>query len=64
MWDSYAEGQIVAPLSVLLKTNNDYPIYAVDIFEQKDSNQKKSSIIVGGGKEAGFLGMPLYMHDF
>ena len=64
VWDSYAEGQIVAPLAKLLKSNNDYPIYSVDILEQKDSEQKKNSIAIGGGKEGGFLGIPLYMYDF
>lgn len=63
IWDSYAEGQIVSPLSALLN-GSDYPIYAVDIIERKAPSSNKGCILVAGGREAGFLGVPIYLHDF
>jgi len=65
MWDSFSQGQIGAPICVLV-SNQEYPIYAVDIFEAKDNAdyKNKSSICVGGGNEGGFIGVPASLHNF
>mmetsp|Transcript_22349 Transcript_22349/g.33453 ORF Transcript_22349/g.33453 Transcript_22349/m.33453 type:complete len:1059 (+) Transcript_22349:74-3250(+) len=64
LWDSYADGQIGAPLAVLL-SNSSYPIYAVDVLESSRTRSNISNCIaVGGGREAGFLGMPLSLYNF
>jgi WD40 repeat protein len=54
LWDSHSHGQIHAPISTLISCE-DYPIYAVDI--------SHGVVAVGGGRDAGFLGMPLYLHN-
>lgn len=76
LWDSRSAGQIHAPISTLVN-RADYPIYAVDVFEQsrlrqmaicKDPQEKEESvrrtcIAVGGGRDGGFLGIPVYLYD-
>ena len=64
LWDSQSHGQIHAPISTLV-SRQDYPIYAVDI---SSSTTDKSAILSrlavgGGGADAGFIGMPLYLYD-
>lgn len=54
LWDSHSHGQIHAPISTLI-SREDYPIYAVDI--------SHSVLAVGGGRDAGFLGLPLYLYN-
>ena len=60
LWDSESHGQIHAPISTLI-SRQDYPIYAVDI-TSKDEDIF-SRLAVGGGRDAGFLGVPLYLYD-
>ena len=68
VWDSKSEGEIAEPLSVLV-SKPDYPIYAVDVAScnsGKDNGKKSnplSRIAVGGGKEGGFIGIPLLIYD-
>jgi len=47
-------------LSILLH-KPDYPIYAVDVFTSK--NGGNSTIALGGGREGGFLGIPVHLYD-
>ena len=54
LWDSHSHGQIHAPISTLI-SRRDYPIYAVDI--------SHSVLAVGGGRDSGFLGVPLYLFN-
>jgi WD40 repeat protein len=54
LWDSHSHGQIHAPISTLI-SRQDYPIYAVDV--------SHSVLAVGGGRDAGFLGVPLYLYN-
>lgn len=64
VWDSYSEGEVFSPLGVLL-SNADYPIYAVDVKEPKQNTESsKACIAVCGGRESGFLGVPLYLYDY
>lgn len=45
----------------------DYPIYTVDVVEKDaiSSNDRKRSVVaLAGGRESGFLGLPLYLYDF
>lgn len=69
LWDSYSEGQIGAPICVLI-SNDKYPIYAVDVFECDPSHNKtagsdrKSTIGVSGGNEGGFIGVPVSLYNF
>jgi hypothetical protein len=70
LWDSLSQGQIGAPICVLV-SNDSYPIYAVDVFEQVVSQEKvpdgkavKSTIGVAGGNEGGFIGVPVSLYNF
>mmetsp|Transcript_475 Transcript_475/g.803 ORF Transcript_475/g.803 Transcript_475/m.803 type:complete len:832 (+) Transcript_475:128-2623(+) len=70
LWDSFSQGQIGAPICVLV-SNESYPIYAVDVFEElasqeelRDRNAKKSIIGVAGGNEGGFIGVPVSLYNF
>ena len=56
LWDSFSQGNINAPIAVLL-ANPDYPIYAVDA--------RPSYVVVGGGdsSEVSFMGVPVMMYD-
>ena len=50
----------------ILVANEDYPIYAVDVTGWKAETEDDkciSHIAVGGGRESGFLGNPLYIYD-
>ena len=65
LWDSYSEGLIGAPMSILV-ANEDYPVYAVDATNWKQEIEEgkcMAHIAVGGGRESGFLGNPLYIYD-
>ena len=65
LWDSFSEGLIGAPMHILV-ANEDYPIYCVDATrwkKQTDINKFIAHIAVGGGRESGFLGNPLYIYD-
>ncbi len=64
LWDSYADGQVGAPLAVL-RSNSDYPIYTVDVLEDnRTKSNKLNCVAIGGGREAGFMGMPLSLYNF
>lgn len=66
VWNSFSQGQIGAPLSVLLAIK-DYPIFAVDVLENSSSlssKRKRNVVVIAGGRESGFLGVPLYFYDF
>lgn len=54
LWDSHSHGEIHAPISTLI-SRQEYPIYAVDI--------SHGVLAVGGGRDAGFLGVPLYVYN-
>jgi WD40 repeat protein len=54
LWDSYAQGNIYAPIAVL-KSDVQYPIYAVDVSGRH--------IAVGGGSDGGFIGNPMYLYE-
>lgn len=68
LWDSRSQGNIRAPISTLI-SREDFPIYAVDI--GTPSNQQDgcgegsmvSRVAVGGGRDGGFLGVPVYLYD-
>jgi WD40 repeat protein len=53
LWDSHSTGNVNAPIAVL-KTDPDYPIYAVEL--------SNDTIAVGGGTVGGFVGVPLYLY--
>ena len=69
LWDSYSQGQIGAPICVLV-SNADYPIYAVGIYEcdersdGKSDCNPKSAIGIAGGNEGGFIGLPVSLYNF
>jgi len=68
LWDSRSQGNIGAPLNTLVAKNDDYPIYAIDMFHggnnnDNNNNKEVSRMAVGGGREGGFLGIPLYLYD-
>lgn len=71
LWDSLSQGQIGAPICVLV-SNESYPIYAVDVFEELASQEKvrhgaaakNSTIGVAGGNEGGFIGVPVSLYNF
>ena len=56
LWDSFSQGNIDAPIAVLL-ANTNYPIYAVDA--------RPSYVVVGGGDsgEISFMGVPVMIYD-
>jgi WD40 repeat protein len=54
LWDAFSQGNINSPIAVL-KQDDEYPIYAVEI--------SKDCIAVGGGSEGGFVGIPLYLYS-
>jgi len=58
LWDSMSHGEIQAPMSTLVE-KLEYPIYAVDTH----AGESVTRIAAAGGREAGFLGMPLYIYD-
>jgi len=65
LWDSRSEGQVNAPISVLT-SNKDYPLYAADIIERKTncpSENPIKHIALGGGRDAGFMGVLVYLRD-
>lgn len=50
----------------ILVANEDYPVYAVDATNWKQEIEEgkcMAHIAVGGGRESGFLGNPLYIYD-
>jgi len=66
LWDSQSEGQVNAPISVLT-SNKDYPLYAADVIERKTNSPSENPIrriALGGGREAGFMGVLVYLRDF
>jgi len=65
LWDSRSEGQVNAPISVLT-SNKDYPLYAADIIERKTNCPSENPIrhiALGGGRDAGFMGVLVYLRD-
>ena len=66
LWDSYSQGQIGAPICILVCKDN-YPIYAVDVFERHRTNEGDkvvSTIGIAGGSDGGFIGLPASLHNF
>jgi len=55
LWDSNSTGNVKQPLAVL-KNDNEYPIYAVEV--------SKDCVAVGGGRDGGFVGVPLYLYGY
>jgi len=91
VWDSQAEGEINAPITILT-SDSSYPLFDVGVIEKCDftnakevvsnlknpDNTSKTSIrsvcdereegielhlAVGGGRESGFLGVPVHLFD-
>lgn len=69
LWDSKSNGNLIAPISILV-SDPDYPLYAVDIFKfdtppmkKNDCKEVKTIIACGGGREVGFIGIPIKLHD-
>mmetsp|Transcript_20768 Transcript_20768/g.29318 ORF Transcript_20768/g.29318 Transcript_20768/m.29318 type:complete len:1004 (-) Transcript_20768:58-3069(-) len=67
LWDSRSDGQIHAPISTLVYKQS-YPVYAVDVANRthKDENKNESvftSLALAGGRDGGFLGVPVYIYD-
>lgn len=69
LWDSYSQGQIGAPICVLV-SNDTYPIYAVGVYEcdqskdHKSGGAPKSAIGIAGGAEGGIIGVPVSLYTF
>ncbi|KAL3944772.1 MAG: hypothetical protein SGBAC_001143 [Bacillariaceae sp.] len=57
LWDSYLQGNVNAPMAIL-KQDGQYPIYAVDV------HQEKEVFAVAGGTDGGFIGTPLYLYNY
>jgi hypothetical protein len=47
-----------------LISDEDYPIYAVDVQENTPISKRSNCLLVGGGKEGSFLGVPLHLYNF
>jgi WD40 repeat protein len=54
LWDSWGHGNVQSPISVL-RSDGEYPIYAVEI--------TNDCIGVGGGSEGGFMGVPVFLYN-
>ena len=54
LWDSWGHGNVHSPISVL-RSDGEYPIYAVEI--------TNDCIGVGGGSEGGFVGVPVFLYN-
>lgn len=71
LWDAKASGDVLHGPLAILREDESYPLYAVQvsapiITDDDDSNSrtKRSFIAVaGGGNEGGFLGIPVYVYD-
>ena len=62
----------------MLLSNDDYPIYALDVREDKSNTTNNNSITsteaktkdvlnciaIGGGRDGSFLGVPIYLYNF
>jgi len=59
-WDSCSSGENQAPMCTLVTLEN-YPIYTLDI--TSNTGATKHHIALGGGSDAGFLGVPAYIYD-
>mmetsp|Transcript_42048 Transcript_42048/g.101346 ORF Transcript_42048/g.101346 Transcript_42048/m.101346 type:complete len:932 (-) Transcript_42048:1068-3863(-) len=57
LWDSYLQGNVNTPMSIL-RRDDQYPIYAVDVHREKDV------LAVAGGNDGGFIGTPLYLYNY
>jgi WD40 repeat protein len=57
LWDSYLQGNVRSPMAVL-RNDDEYPIYAVDV------HHEKQALAVAGGNDGGFIGTPLYLYDY
>jgi len=74
LWDSHSFGQIHSPMAILVD-RSDYPIFAVDKLEivrkskangnvgANENGYDISCIAVAGGRDGGFLGIPVYLYD-
>eukprot|EP00586_Coscinodiscus_wailesii_P022550 CAMPEP_0172520384 /NCGR_PEP_ID=MMETSP1066-20121228/291969_1 /TAXON_ID=671091 /ORGANISM="Coscinodiscus wailesii, Strain CCMP2513" /LENGTH=818 /DNA_ID=CAMNT_0013303131 /DNA_START=108 /DNA_END=2564 /DNA_ORIENTATION=- len=61
LWNSYSRGQVDAPLTILC-SRPDYPIFALDILPSSPY-ENIARFAVGGGRDGGFLGIPVYLYD-
>lgn len=63
LWDSHSNDNIHAPISTLI-SKADYPIYAVDVAKNSKIDESiVSRIGVAGGRDGGFLGVPVFLYD-
>jgi len=70
LWDAWSEGHVHSPLAILVDKGPDFPVYTVDVHEpnsgsrpELDTEESKSTLSVGGGREGGFLGIPVFLYD-
>ena len=56
LWYAQATGNIYDPI-VILRDDGKYPIYDVDV------SASEQNVVVGGGSDGGFIGVPLYFYD-
>uniref|UniRef100_A0A7S4AKL3 Uncharacterized protein n=1 Tax=Pseudo-nitzschia australis TaxID=44445 RepID=A0A7S4AKL3_9STRA len=56
LWHSKASGNIYDPVAIL-KDDGSYPIFAVEI------SRSERNLVVGGGSEGGFIGVPLHFYS-
>ena len=63
LWDSYAQGNVYAPIAVLRK-QVDYPIYAVVVGSKPSTTSSRDVCIAlgGGPSEGGFIGVPVHLY--
>jgi WD40 repeat protein len=62
LWDSRSVDEIQAPLAVLLH-KEDYPIYAVNVYQHAQQDNSTRLAVGGGGTQGGFLGLPVYLYN-
>lgn len=61
LWDSRCYGNISSPIASLV-SKDDYPLYALDMINNSKENGG-AVIAIGGGRDGGFLGVPIYLYD-
>eukprot|EP00980_Cylindrotheca_fusiformis_P025141 scaffold13192_cov51-Cylindrotheca_fusiformis.AAC.1 len=58
LWDSQSQGNVQAPMAILKQQDDNYPIYAVEVYKNS------CMIVAGGGSEGGFIGIPVYLYSY
>eukprot|EP00980_Cylindrotheca_fusiformis_P013564 scaffold3467_cov118-Cylindrotheca_fusiformis.AAC.1 len=58
LWDSHSQGNVQAPMAILKQQDDNYPIYAVEVYKNS------CMIVAGGGSEGGFIGIPVYLYSY